>query len=401
MGRGVYRCLLVAVLGGYAAWAILRPIAPFTPVVSSTAPALSTTNSTLVWPPLGQAAIGIAGTSIIETHGPQTPVPIASAAKVVSALTILREKPLQLGETGPIITLTADDVARYNAYVAQNGSVVPVAAGAHITQYQALQAMLIPSSNNLADSLAIWAFGSLEAYVAAANVYVAEFALKNTHISTDASGLDPGTTSTAEDLVKLGKLAMRHPVVAQIVGQATVDSFPVASIIKNTNSLLGTNNIIGIKTGTSDQAGSVFMGAARTTVNNTPVTIVTALVGASNRPEALAHSKVLLDSAQINFKPVTVVKAGTTVGRYTLPWDKRIVIPAVTTKDLTVTTWNGDPVATTTSLKPLPAHTEAGQVVGSITTQPSAITDRQSVAIQLKTTVSPPSAWWRLTHPLP
>ena len=35
-----------------------------------------------------------------------------------------------------------------------------VAAGEQISQYQALQAMLIPSANNVADSLARWAFGS-------------------------------------------------------------------------------------------------------------------------------------------------------------------------------------------------------------------------------------------------
>jgi D-alanyl-D-alanine carboxypeptidase (penicillin-binding protein 5/6) len=44
-----------------------------------------------------------------------------------------------------------------------------VQLGEELSEYQALQALLLPSANNIAETLARWAFGSIDAYNAYAN----------------------------------------------------------------------------------------------------------------------------------------------------------------------------------------------------------------------------------------
>ena len=61
--------------------------------------------------------------------------------------------------------------------------------------------------------------------------------------------------STPTDLLKLGMVAMQNAVFAEIVamGQA---SLPVAGTVYNVNRLLGTDGILGIKTGSGFDAGA-------------------------------------------------------------------------------------------------------------------------------------------------
>src|SRR5690554_2064103 len=47
---------------------------------------------TINWPTYGQSAIGTLDGNIISTAGDQTPVPIASITKVITALTVLKHK---------------------------------------------------------------------------------------------------------------------------------------------------------------------------------------------------------------------------------------------------------------------------------------------------------------------
>ncbi len=397
--RGIkWRYLVVAVvlLAGYLYWTLGRGVPAMRPIVTleaqQTAPA-----GQLAWPAQGQAAVGIAGTPILETHGQQKPVPIASTAKLITSLVVLEKKPLAAGQQGPMLTMTDEDVALYNNYKAQDGSLVKVVTGEKISQYQVLQAIMLPSSNNLSDSLAIWAFGSLKGYAQAANQYLQRQGLHDTKVGIDASGMSPTTTSTASDLVRIGELTMENPVLAEIVGQPTASGLPVVDTIKNVNSLLGTDGIVGIKTGNTDQAGGVFVSASRTTVNGKQVTIITAIAQAASLWHALQDTVPLVQSAQKNFKSVTLVKEGEAVGYYKVSWGGQI--PAIATKQLTTQAWGGKQVAANIRLQRAPGNSQAGQTVGAVTLPKSAITDQKSVNVKLQSAPAPPSTWWRLTHP--
>jgi serine-type D-Ala-D-Ala carboxypeptidase (penicillin-binding protein 5/6) len=386
--------------GGYGYWALHRPLPLLQPVAGTLELRATNATNTLLWPSAGQSAIAIIDSPILETHGMQTPVPTASTAKLITALVVLNAKPLALNQPGPILSLTASDVALYDSYVAQDGSVVPVQTGEQISEYQVLQTLLLPSANNMADSLAIWAFGSLDAYKAAATDYLTQHGLTATHIGSDASGFSPGTTSTADDLVKLGTLAMQNPVLAQIVNQSTAIGIPVAGTIKNVNFLLGSDGIIGIKTGNTDQAGGVFVSASRIPVNGKPVTIVTAVVDQPSLLDAMKSSQSLIQSAQTNFKPARVVTAGAAVDSYALPWSNHGNVQAIASQNLTVTTWLGSPTATALAqAKPVPASATAGKTVGTITTEPSPFSSPQQTPLKLQTAIPKPSIWWRFLHP--
>jgi serine-type D-Ala-D-Ala carboxypeptidase (penicillin-binding protein 5/6) len=358
---------------------------------------IQTPAASFKWPAAGAAAVGLVGSKLLLSHGSQSPAPIASTAKLITALSVLHGKPLNLEQQGPAITLGANDVALYDNYKAEGGSVVPVTDGEQISEYQMLEAMLLPSANNMADSLATWAFGSLGAYTSFANSYVGQLGLTDTHVGSDASGFDPSTTSTPSDLVKLGELVMQNPVLAGTVDQPSASDIPNTSLVHNLNNLLGTNNIVGIKTGNTAQAGGVFISASQVAVNGHQQTIVTALMGAPTLSDALNESLPLIQSAQTNFQPITIVPSGAVVGHYQLPWGG--VTAVVTSQNLSLDAWKGNTIPITISLKKISANSPAGQPVGELSTPASAFNDAQSVLIKLQTTPSKPTLWWRLTHP--
>lgn len=389
--------LALLLVAAYCVWAARRPL----PAVAADLPVATVRAAVphgkgLTWPAGGQAAVGIAGTRILDTHGKQAGVPTASTAKLITVLCILRQKPLAPGQQGPTITMTAHDEAIFRAYAGKDGSLVPVKTGEKITEYQALQAILLPSSNNMADSLAIWAFGSLKAYSAYANNYVKSLGLADTHIGPDASGFNPATRSSARDLVGIGRIVMENPVLSKIVGQSTAN-VPIAGKVRNVNFLLGNYGIVGIKTGNTDQAGGVFVGASKLKVNGRSVTVITAVTKSHDLFSAMKGSLSLIKSARGNFNRTSVIKAGTIVGHYDLPWGGSVL--AATDQPIILKGWGDTYIPFTVQLNPLEQGAKAGQTVGQVTVKKSALYAGQSVPVKLTTTPPSPSVRWRLLHP--
>jgi D-alanyl-D-alanine carboxypeptidase (penicillin-binding protein 5/6) len=185
---------------------------------------------------------------------------MASTAKIMTALIVLEDHPLDPGATGPVLTITPADVANYRRDVGQGKSVVAVIAGEHLSEYQLLQGLLIPSANNFAELLAAWDAGSIPAFVTKMNARAAGLGMTGTRF-VDSSGFDPGTVSTPTDLIRLASTAMHLPVFAGIVVQPQA-SLPVAGVVRNIDILLGQEGILGVKTGHTDQAGGNFVFAA-------------------------------------------------------------------------------------------------------------------------------------------
>jgi D-alanyl-D-alanine carboxypeptidase len=103
-----------------------------------------------VWPAYGQAAFVEGGQSQLHAGPNQHAAAIASVAKVMTAYLVLLDHPLEPAEDGPTITLTDADVADTDRRGGQEESVVSIAAGEELTERQALQALLLPSANNIA-----------------------------------------------------------------------------------------------------------------------------------------------------------------------------------------------------------------------------------------------------------
>ncbi|MFL5875863.1 MAG: D-alanyl-D-alanine carboxypeptidase family protein [Solirubrobacteraceae bacterium] len=248
-----------------------------------------------VWPAYGQAAFVGTGQSQVQAGPNQHPAPIASVAKVMTAYLILRDHPLQLGQAGPTITLTDADVADTERRRGQQESVVSVAAGEQLTERQALEALLLPSANNIAAVLARWDSASMERFVARMNATALSLGMTHTRY-TDASGYDDATVSTAADQVRIVDRAMRLPAFASIVATPSA-TLPVAGTVRNTNTLLGHDGFVGVKTGSDAAAAGCFAFRAIRWIDGKRTTITGVVLGQPGHDQiaaglAAAHAMV-------------------------------------------------------------------------------------------------------------
>ena len=239
-----------------------------------------------VWPAHGQAAFVLAGQSRVQVGPNQHPAPIASVAKVMTAYLVLHDHPLRLGQDGPTITLTDADVADTDRRRRRRESIVPVAAGEQLTERQALQALLLPSANNIAAVLARWDAGSEDRFVARMNSTARWLGMTDTRY-TDPSGYADATVSTAVDQVRIVERAMRLPVFANIVGTPSA-TLPVAGTVRNTNTLLGREGFVGVKTGSDDAAGGCFAFRAIRWIDGRRTTITGVVLGQPGRDQIAA-----------------------------------------------------------------------------------------------------------------
>ena len=252
--------------------------------------------SRTVWPASGQAAFIRTGQSQIQASPNQHAAPIASVAKVMTAYLVLRDHPLRLGQEGPRITLTDADVADTDRRREQGESVVSITAGEQLTERQALQALLLPSANNIAAVLARWDAGSLDRFVARMNAAARTLGMTGTRY-TDPSGYDDATVSTATDQVRVVDRAMVLPVFASIVATPSA-TLPVAGTVHNTNTLLGHNGFAGVKTGSTDAAGSCFAFRAIRWIGGKRTTITGVVLGQPGHDQAaggLAAADAMVD----------------------------------------------------------------------------------------------------------
>ncbi len=382
--------LLLVLVFGYVATALNKPI-PAIAVTETPLQIIAAKELVLPWPASGQSAIGSTKYGVLASYSTNEEVkPIASITKIITALAIIEKSPIAPGEPGQKYVLTEEDVAIFNSYVAKNGAVLPVKNGQEITQQQALQAILIASANNIADSIVIKTFGSLDAYTAYANNYVKTKGLEKTIIS-DASGFSAQTVSTPSDLVNIGKIALEQPVIKQIVQQKQAD-LGVFGVINNTNKLLAEPSVIGIKTGTTNEAGSCLLFASDHIVNSDySVTIVGVIMGSTDSNTVTKDSKTLLDAAKTYFGKVDIAKAGTIVGNAKSEWGQQAVLKLK--DDLYINTWLAKELKPTTELGKIITPLSDGQIVGN-----AEVGDSEKSPVITEGDISNPSVWWRLTN---
>ena len=343
----------------------------------------------LPWPSYGQAAFGAVGYGVLDTNNTDLPVPIASIAKTITALAILKEKPFENATSSPMITITDADVKIFNDYFAKDGSVIPVVAGSQLSEYQALLAMMLPSANNIADTAAIWAFGSVENYKTYANQLVRSLGMAQTKIA-DASGFSPQTKSTAKDLVILAETAMRSSVLAGIISQGEAN-LPGVGVVHNVNWLLKTDGVVGIKTGNTDEAGGCFLFSAKRIISGRSVTVVGAVLGGPDRNQAMTDSLKLIKAGDKGFELATPIRAKQVVGLYKLPWGGSV--EAVASKDLQVLNWKGNALTPDTNLAEIKSSSNRGDQVGTIKV---AASDDKELSVVLNQPLTKPSLRWRI-----
>src|SRR5437899_9945304 len=176
--------VLLLIVVAASAFNYLRPIPAVaathllhtTEVVPGTAPSLP-------WPSRGSAAVAVSGLGFVGTSGNEQAIPAASVTKVMTALVVLEDSKLKKGDSGPVVTLSDADVRYYATDLQDKQSVVRVESGEQLTLLQVLQGMLVPSANNLAETVARWDSGSIDSFVAKMNTRAAALHLTHTRIA--------------------------------------------------------------------------------------------------------------------------------------------------------------------------------------------------------------------------
>jgi D-alanyl-D-alanine carboxypeptidase (penicillin-binding protein 5/6) len=187
------------------------------------------------WPRRGQAAFVLGnGRPAVSPH--EQPVPIASLAKVMTAYLTLERYPLTGAQEGFTITVTPAQAQAEAHEAAESQSVVAVRAGEQLTERQLLEALLIPSGNNIAWMLSAVVARSETGFLAEMNTEAGALGMRHT-IYTDPSGFDPSTVSTAADQLRVFQHAMRFPVFREVISMASV-TLPVAGTVANYNPLI-------------------------------------------------------------------------------------------------------------------------------------------------------------------
>jgi D-alanyl-D-alanine carboxypeptidase (penicillin-binding protein 5/6) len=346
------------------------------------------------WPAEGQGAYVVASLGV-KAHSPhETPIPIGSLAKMMTALVVLDDHPLAAGQDGPSVTITAQDVAGFANDLATDQSNVTLVTGEVLTERQLLEGLLIHSANDFADVLAAFDAGSLSAFTAKMNAAARFLGMEQTTY-TDPSGFDPGTVSTAADQLVVATTAMKIPLFSQLVSMPSV-SLPEVGTVGSYTPLVGTDGVIGVKSGLTTQAGGCDVMATVRMVGNHQVLVLSAVLGqtsASDRLAAAGAAALSINQAVaggiVAVHAVSAQRPATSVG-----WSSERV-GLVTKGSIIVPSWPGLTVSVSSRLtRPITSAVPAGQRVGIVSVRSGSFGD--AAALSTARTLPEPGIFERL-----
>jgi serine-type D-Ala-D-Ala carboxypeptidase (penicillin-binding protein 5/6) len=349
---------------------------------------------TPAWPSEGEATVAVEGVGSLGSTGGQKPVPIASVAKVMTAYLTLRQFPLAPGAEGFHVRITQAEVDEERERVALDQSTVAVRAGETLSERQLLEALMLPSANNVAALLAVHDAGGIAAFVKKMNQTAGELGMSQTHY-TDPSGFESSTVSTASDQVKLARMAMQDPTFAAIVAKPSVQ-LPVVGRVLNYNELVGHDGYVGIKTGSDTAAGGCLLFAKRMTVDGHTFTVLGAIFGQHDGElvdAALAGANTLAESVADAVRARVAIPAGTTV--MTLENADGSRVPVKTSKPLREVGWPGMRLPVHLGVGPARHTASRGERWGTVTMSGATLARAPAVAAA---SLGEPSLGWRLKH---
>ncbi|MHB1505968.1 MAG: D-alanyl-D-alanine carboxypeptidase family protein [Sulfobacillus sp.] len=315
--RTLFRWLIALVLLGTAASLVVGRVAKVpvkaTPVPVAALPGKST-SAPLPSFPTPRYALSLGGATLAAAVA-QTPWPLASLTKIMTAMVVLNSANYPLGRT---ITITAAEQLQSRQELAQGDSVMQVLAGQQYSVAQLLYAMMLPSADNAASILASMYPGGQNAFVAQMNTQARAWGL--THLSyQDPSGLSPTDLGSPQDLLRLTQRALANPTFAQIVRTKQI-FIPDLGTVTNLNQLLSrVPGTLGVKTGWTPQSGRNLDWAIRTSLPGHPMLVGIYLDGPGGFGPIFSSIQQLVSYVNQHYT-TTVLAAGTVVAVAHLPF---------------------------------------------------------------------------------
>ncbi len=317
----------------------------------------------------------------------QRQLPMASTTKVMTALLALERAEL-------------DDVVTVPPEAAIGGSAADLVVGEEITMDNLLAGLLVASGNDAAAAVAQHVGGSQEAFVRMMNARGRRMGLRDTSF-TNPHGLDEaGHHSSARDLVRLARVAMRHPRFRELVASRAVTAPGPGGVgtrfYESKNGLLSIDpNADGIKTGQTVGAGHALVARARRP--DLGVTLYLGLIGAPSEERRAQDAKRLFDWGFRQFARPTLVADGTVIGRAPVHQRPGVSVDYRVNGAITAPIrLQGAPIREAVVAPPeLRAPVEEGQVVGELVVRQGAhvLGRRELVTVS---SASAPSVWDRV-----
>lgn len=206
------------------------------------------------------------GHTLVNINGQQR-LPMASTTKIMTALITL-----QMADLNQTVTIKQDAIDEVKK---NQGSSAQLVLGDKIRLLDLLYALMLPSGDDAAITIADTVAGSPAKFVDTMNQYAQRLHLTQTHYinpdgltyMTALGKADPNHYTSAGDLVQLTRIATSNPLFAQIVAlqeyklAATADHHAYDWV--TTDTLLSSYpGAIGIKTGFTQEAGYCLVFSA-------------------------------------------------------------------------------------------------------------------------------------------
>lgn len=219
---------------------------------------------------------------------------IASITKIMTVLLIMED--IESGKISLTDTVTASAHA-----ASMGGSDIWLEEGEQMSLDDMLKATLVASANDAAVALAEYTEGSEEAFVKRMNTRAKELGMKDT-VFKNCNGLDEeGHLSSAYDVALMSAELIKHTKVFDYTSIWLDFLRDGKTQIVNTNKLLKSyNGITGLKTGTTDDAGSCISATAK----RDGLSLIAVVLGSDSGTDRFKDASILLDYGFNNYSVI-------------------------------------------------------------------------------------------------
>ncbi len=201
------------------------------------------------------ALIEAEGGTLLFAHNAETPLPMASTTKIMTAAIVLEQMELSYAFTVPAEATGVE------------GSSMYLSAGEIFTVEELLYGLMLESGNDAAVALAIATAGSVEEFVKLMNRKAEELGLENTRFANPHGLTEEGHYTTAAELARITAYALKvegFELISSTVSKVIEGEGHLTRYLSNHNRLLKSySGMIGGKTGYTDAAGRCLVTAAR------------------------------------------------------------------------------------------------------------------------------------------
>ena len=289
---------------------------------------------------------------VLLSHNAETPLPMASTTKVMTALLAI-----ELGDLDAPVTCSR------NAFGVP-GTSLYLSEGETLTLREMLYGLMMASGNDAAVAIAEHISGTVDDFCRMITTRAAGLGCTNTHFLTPHGLPCDGHYTTAHDLALIAREAMTHPIFREIVGtsRATIpwEGRSYDRVLNNKNKLLTTyEGATGIKTGYTKKAGRCLVFSAE----RNGMGIIGVVL---NCPDWFNEAARLMDIAFDKYEAVTMLHAGDMVGSIPANHANGASVDARISADLTGMVPKGSlPQVEIDLPSTLDAPVQQGQVLGT------------------------------------